>query len=523
VTADGAGDLRVLVLADDLIWSTRLAAFVRAADAEPVSCRTRDSFAAALGDAGRAIVDLTARSYDPLAAVRLAAEAGAAVICVGQHDDREARRAALAAGASRVFAYRRLAEDGPGTLRRWLAAGAGAETGGPPAAAPSVAEPGIPARRFQERLDRVRSVVAESGLAALLVGVGPDLRYLAGYDATALERLTMLVVPAAGPLTLIAPRLELAPAGACPAAAIGALDVIGWEETDDPHTLVGALVRRPAGARAVRVAVSDRLWASHLLRLQDALPDARWIPGSTVVGPLRAEKDSVEIALLRRAAHAADRVVDAIAAGRLLGRTEADVGAEVRARLLAERHSVAEFAIVASGPNSASPHHAAGERAIAAGEPIVLDIGGLAGGYASDTTRTIWVTGGDPARGPDDEFLRLFAVLRAAQAEATHAVRPGVPAERVDAVAREIIAAGGHGRHFIHRVGHGIGLETHEDPYLVAGNAEPLRRGMAFSVEPGIYLEGRYGARIEDIVVCGPDGPDVLNVSSRELRVVDGL
>jgi Xaa-Pro aminopeptidase len=134
----------------------------------------------------------------------------------------------------------------------------------------------------------------------------------------------------------------------------------------------------------------------------------------------------------------------------------------------------------------------------------------------------VWVTGGDPARGPDPEFRRLFDVLQSAQDEATGAVRPGIPCERIDAVARGIIEAGGFGPNFIHRTGHGIGLETHEEPYIVAGSTTPLEAGMAFSVEPGIYLEGRYGARIEDIVVCGPNGPIVLNETSRDLRVVDG-
>jgi Xaa-Pro aminopeptidase len=231
-----------------------------------------------------------------------------------------------------------------------------------------------------------------------------------------------------------------------------------------------------------------------------------------------------EIALLRAAAQAADRVVDQVAAGRLLGRTEADVSREVRDRLVDEGHDQADFAIVGSGPNSASPHHDASDRVIQEGEPIVLDIGGTMAGYCSDTTRTLWVTGDAPAPtdAPDPEFRQLYALVEAAQAAGRAAVRPGVACEAIDAAAREVITAGGHGPHFIHRLGHGIGLETHEEPYLVAGNAEPLRAGSAFSVEPGIYLEGRYGARLEDIVVCGSDGPIVLNESSRELRVVAG-
>jgi Xaa-Pro aminopeptidase len=226
--------------------------------------------------------------------------------------------------------------------------------------------------------------------------------------------------------------------------------------------------------------------------------------------------------LLTLAAHAADRVVARIAAGPLVGRTESDVAREVREQLVAEGHDEAYFAIVGSGPNSASPHHDASERVIRAGEPIVLDIGGTLGGYGSDITRTLWVTGGDAALGPDERFRHLFNVLYQAQARGTAAVLPGVSCEAVDQAARRVIDDEGYGEAFFHRTGHGIGLEGHEDPYLVAGNDLPLREGMAFSVEPGIYLVGEYGARIEDIVVCGPDGPIVLNEAPRELYVVDG-
>jgi len=376
----------------------------------------------------------------------------------------------------------------------------------------------IPAARYVDRIARAQAGARTRGLDALLVGVGPDLLYLAGYPAMPLERLTMLVVPAEGPVTLVVPRLEAAPARACPAAARGSVEIATWEETEDPIARVRDLL---PGVLA-RVGVSDRLWAIQLLRLQAALPEVVFEPASLVLRDLRVVKDADEVALLRLAAQAADRVVHEVAHGRLVGRTEADVAREVCDRLIAEGHDSAEFAIVGSGPNSASPHHEASDRVIRPGEPIVLDIGGPLGGYGSDITRTIWVTGGDAAHGPDDEFLRLYAVLRAAQAEATHAVHPGVACERIDLVARELISAAGHGAHFIHRTGHGIGLEGHEDPYLVAGNGEVLEPGMAFSVEPGIYLEGRYGARIEDIVVCGEDGPIILNEAPRELLVVTG-
>ena len=380
--------------------------------------------------------------------------------------------------------------------------------------------PTIPPTRYQERLDRVVRSTAEAGFDALLVGVGPDLRYLTGYEALPLERLTMLVVaPGDDPLRLVVPRLEE------PAARAGCrteIPMVTWDEVESPHALVASIVGDRAGGGALLLGVSDRLWALHLLGLQSALPAARFESATRALRGLRMTKDPDEIALLRLAAQAADRVVEQIAAGRLVGRTEADVAHEVRGRLIAEGHEEAHFAIVGSGPNSASPHHEASERIIQAGEPIVLDIGGTLGGYGSDITRTLWVTGGDDAKGPDEEFRHLFGVLHAAQEHATKAVRPGVACEAIDAAARDLIDAEGYGEAFFHRTGHGIGLEGHEDPYLVAGNSETLGQGMAFSVEPGIYLAGRYGARIEDIVVCGSDGPIVLNEASRDLRIVDG-
>jgi Xaa-Pro aminopeptidase len=381
------------------------------------------------------------------------------------------------------------------------------------------AAPRIPGERYADRLRRLAGLVEERGLAAALIGVGPDLDYLTGYRAMPLERLTMLAVVAGQPPILVVPRLEE------PAARAGVraqVEIATWMETDDPHALVASLVERARGRAAATIAVSDRLWSLHLLRLQAAAPGARWVSATQVLRELRMVKDADEIELLRLAGAAADRVIEQIASGPLVGRTEADVAREVRERLLAEGHELAEFAIVASGPNSASPHHEASDRVILAGEPIVLDIGGALGGYGSDTTRTLWATGGDEAKGPDEEFRHLFGVLLAAQQAASAAIQPGVPADAIDRAARDVIDAEGYGENFFHRTGHGIGLEGHEEPYLVSGNTEALEEGMAFSIEPGIYLPGRYGARIEDIVVCGPDGAIVLNNEPRELRIVAG-
>jgi Xaa-Pro aminopeptidase len=207
--------------------------------------------------------------------------------------------------------------------------------------------------------------------------------------------------------------------------------------------------------------------------------------------------------------------MNAIRAERLSGRTEAEVSARIRDLLLTAGHDRADFAIVGSGPNSASPHHEAGDRVIEAGDAVVLDIGGTRDGYCSDTTRTVFV-GAPPA-----DFAELYGVLRQAQAAACEAVRPGITARELDAVARDLITDAGFGPAFIHRTGHGIGMETHEEPYIVSSSEQPLASGEAFSIEPGIYLEDRWGARIEDIVVCTADGGERLNTTSTELVLVE--
>jgi Xaa-Pro aminopeptidase len=378
---------------------------------------------------------------------------------------------------------------------------------------------GIPASRYADRLERTAAAARAAGVRALLIGVGPELEWLTGYEAKPLERLTLLIVPAEGDPSIVVPRLEVGAAEAAPAIGGGAVLVRPWAETADPYDQVWEAL---PGAPGTRLAVSDTLRASFLLRLQASYPDATFEVAGPLVGRLRRLKDDDEIELLRAAGAAADRALMGVARARLIGRTESDVAAEVRARLVDEGHDNASFWIVASGPRSASPHHDPDGRVISAGEPLLLDIGGRRSGYCSDITRTIWLTGGEAARGPDDTFRTIFELVRDANAAGRGAVRPGVAAQDVDRAARAVIERAGHGPAFFHRTGHGIGLEGHEDPYIVEGNTDPLEVGDAFSVEPGIYLEGRYGVRIEDVVVCAADGSDVLNDAPRELLVISG-
>jgi Xaa-Pro aminopeptidase len=189
-----------------------------------------------------------------------------------------------------------------------------------------------------------------------------------------------------------------------------------------------------------------------------------------------------------------------------VGRSEAAVAADIAQGIREAGHATVDFTIVASGPNGASPHHGTSDRVIGAGEPVVVDIGGtMPDGYCSDSTRT-YVVGE-----PDAEFRAAYATLHAAQRAAVAAVRPGVTAESVDAAARDVLTGAGLGAYFLHRTGHGIGLDGHETPYIVTGNTLPLEPGMTFSIEPGFYVAGRWGARIEDIVACTGDGVRRLN------------
>ena len=359
---------------------------------------------------------------------------------------------------------------------------------------------------YSGRLERARRLMAERKVDVLLASVGSDLPYLTGYRAMPLERLTMAVIPQQGEPTLVVPELEAARV----APVAGAFSVRSWSETDDVISLVGGLI-----GGATTAMITDQTWSVFLLALQEALPGTTFRSARPLTEALRIIKEPAEIELLRRAGSSADTVAGLLAAHRFAGKSEARVSREVAGLLEENGTDVAGFAIVGSGPNGASPHHEPGERIIREGDAIVVDFGGTVGGYGSDTTRMFHV-GEPPAR-----YLEVHEIVLAAQRAAIDAVAPGVPAESVDAAARDVITAAGYGEYFIHRTGHGIGLDGHEDPYIVAGNDQQLDVGMAFSIEPGIYLPGEFGVRIEDIVVCTQAGADRLNRSPRSVAVVD--
>lgn len=362
---------------------------------------------------------------------------------------------------------------------------------------------------YAGRLRAATAAAAEAGLAGLVITPGYDLRYLVGSRAQTFERLTALVLPSDGEPTVVVPRMELAALKDSAVVELG-LRVRDWVDGDDPYALVADVF----GGGPVATAVTDAMPALHLLPLAKVLGTVP-VLATDVLRRLRMIKDDAEVDALRKAGAAIDRVHARVPEFLVPGRTEADVAADIAEAIVAEGHSEVAFIIVGSGPNGADPHHECSDRVLEEGDVVVVDIGGpYEPGYNSDSTRTYSI--GQPA----DDVAARYAVLQRAQEAAVAAVRPGVTAEQIDAAARNVLAAEGLAEAFVHRTGHGIGLSVHEEPYIVAGNDLPLEEGMAFSIEPGIYFPGSWGARIEDIVIVTSDGAQSVNDQSRDLVVV---
>jgi Xaa-Pro aminopeptidase len=364
------------------------------------------------------------------------------------------------------------------------------------------------AEDFARRMERAAEQAEAAGLTGVLVAPGPDLLYFTGYQPIAItERITLLALQAGRRPSLIVPILERPDAEAAPGAA--ALSVTDWTDGSDPYAATAKLLD-PDG----RYAISDSAWAMHVLALQQALPESTYVSMTSALPMLRAIKDADELERLAAAGAAADATFEQIAEGRFAGRRESEIAADLAGFLRDHGHSEVDFTVVGSGSNGANPHHEMSERTIEEGDMVVLDFGGIKDGYGSDTTRTVHV--GEPT----DEEREVYEIVRRAQQAGFEAVRPGVECQEVDRAARKVIADAGYGEYFIHRTGHGIGLTTHEPPYMIEGETQLLEPGMCFSIEPGVYLPGRFGVRIEDIVTVTEEGGRRLNNTTRELRIV---
>ncbi|MGY0491079.1 aminopeptidase P family protein [Streptomyces sp. WG-D5] len=361
---------------------------------------------------------------------------------------------------------------------------------------------------YKARMDRAAQSAADAGLAGVLVAPGPDLVWLTGYHVPAdTERLTLLVLAAGQEPTLVVPTLE-AP-DAAKAAGADAMTLRDWTDGKNPYDVTAPLLDV-----AGRFGVSDNAWAMHLLGLQRTLPETSYVSLTEALPMLRAVKDAAELERLAAAGAAADATYEEIKKVAFAGRKENDIARDLSDLLKRHGHSQVDFTVVGSGPNGANPHHEAGDRVIEHGDMVVLDFGGLKHGYGSDTTRTVHV--GEPT----DEERKVHDIVREAQTAACDAVRPGIACQDVDRVARKVITDAGYGEYFIHRTGHGIGVTTHEPPYMIEGEKQELVPGMCFSVEPGIYLPGRFGVRVEDIVTVTEDGGRRLNATAREMAIV---
>src|SRR6478735_8558113 len=372
-----------------------------------------------------------------------------------------------------------------------------------------------PVATLSDRLQRLAAQAAVSGADVILISPGPDLDYFIGHSVASHERLTCLVVPASGASSLLVPTLERLGWAGTPVESM-AVEISTWTDGDDPYRALADLL--PADARVL--AVDYHMPAVHALNAQSIVPGSELTLAGEAIAELRMRKGAAEVAALAAAGAAIDRVQRRIGEWLRPGRTENEVAAAIGKAIVDEGHARPDFVIVGSGPNGASPHHEASDRVIAAGDVVVIDIGGpMPSGYFSDCTRT-YVVAPESGAPVAPKVREVYEIVRQAQAAGVAAVRPGVTAESIDAASRSVIDRAGYGEYFITRTGHGIGLEVHEHPYMVAGNGTLLEPGMAFSVEPGIYLPGAFGVRIEDIVVVGDDGPTLMNTAPTELTIV---
>lgn len=358
-----------------------------------------------------------------------------------------------------------------------------------------------------ERRNRMRGVLAAEGVDLLLVAPSADLRYLSGLDAHASERPTLLVMTPEYPTTILLPQFE-APL----AADLEDVRILTYQETENPYQI---LAQALDGVASSTIAISDQAWAAVLLGLQGVFTGARFITAARCIRQLRMRKSPDELHLLRMAGGMVDRAFDDLVQLRFAGRTERHIAGDLTRLIASHGLEPAEWGpIVGSGPHSASPHHMTSNREIHEGDALLLDFGGTLEGFQADTTRTVHVGS------PSDEFRHVYEIVRQAQEAGVNAVRPGVPAQDVDRATRGVIDAAGYAAFFTHRTGHGLGLEAHEEPYIIEGNDLTLEAGMTFSVEPGVYFPGRFGVRIEDIVAVTDDGVERLNRANRDLVIV---
>ncbi|RKN86967.1 M24 family metallopeptidase [Paenibacillus ginsengarvi] len=358
---------------------------------------------------------------------------------------------------------------------------------------------------YKQRLSKLQSLLGSTGNDAIVVASAANLFYFTGVWIEAHERLLALVVRSSGETCLLAPDLhrgELADVG---------FDTVFWRDGEDASKLLAARLES-----CTNVAV-DGAWSSrHLLGLMKHRPNVRWSDGAPLLGTLRQVKDERELELIRRSAETLNRVMSAFAPRIRAGRSESELLDELLE--LWKREGIRDLSFdptVATGANGANPHHTPGDSVVREGDLIIIDTGGVLDRYCSDMTRTFCV--GEPS----EEQRAVYELVKEAHLAGIRAVRPGATLADVDRAARSVIEAGGYGAYFVHRTGHGLGIDVHEEPAVQADNDELIVPGMVFSIEPGVYLPGKFGVRIEDIVIVTENGCESVNAAvSKELTVL---
>ncbi len=367
---------------------------------------------------------------------------------------------------------------------------------------------------FAGRIARAQAALTTQGAALMTLGATDQMRYLTGWAEYGHERLVALFVPASGEPVFVVPTMHQAQAGGNPA---GLRQIVTWDDaTGWQDALRPLLTQWLANALSPLMLIDEELYSGHLLALQKLEPDARYDGAGGVMTGLRAIKTEDELAAMQKAADRIDAIMEAAIGALREGMTEIELADHIRALMKRDGTREAFNSLVCFGANGAHPHHSTGETRLVRGDMVIFDIGCMADGYPSDITRTVAF---GPPRDPD--AAHVYAIVSEAHWQARDAARAGVSGATVDGVARGVITAAGFGPQFVHRTGHGIGLSTHEPPNIVGGSDAALGPGMCFSIEPGIYLPGRFGVRIENIVTLTSDGLRSFNADPpRELRVV---
>lgn len=360
---------------------------------------------------------------------------------------------------------------------------------------------------YLKRVDTVQKLMQQHSVDYLLLGPTANMYYFSGLQTSPDERLQLVIIPSTGQTGAVLPAMYREKA----LAVFGdSVQLVSWSDSEDPFQIA---CQKFIGTNAYQIAVDNTLRADHLIGLIKLFPLCHFEPASQLTGKIRIYKDQHEIKLMAGAGEAADRVMEKVQAEISPGITESELALFIEVEYKKVADDISFKPIVASGPNAALPHHSPGERKLENGDFVVIDCGALIEGYCSDITRTFCL-----GRASAD-MKKVYQTVQEANDMAYHSLEKSqeLSAQGLDSIARSHIDQSGYGQYFIHRLGHGIGLEVHEDPYLVEGNSEILSTGMAFTIEPGIYIPDQFGVRIEDTVVITDHGLQRLTGFSRDL------